>query len=144
MTVDPSASFKDIHDKLVSISSIPVYDDEMPEDRSLEYDANGTMKPFFVLYYGGPIRSSSGRSLVTTRRDGYILYVTIEAVAARSNDAKTLRGRVIDELLGYIPYDCGEMQIRTSSAYSRASNDIRPTQYIGSVTFNCNSNMILS
>ena len=143
MTVDPTASFQDIHDKLASISAIPVFESEMPEDKSLQYDAKGVMKPFYVVYYGGPIRGGTGRSLVSTRRDSYILYVTIEAVAARARDASVMKGKVIDKMLGYLPYDCTELQIRTSSAYSKGANDLRPTQYIETVTFTCYSNTIL-
>lgn len=143
MTVDPTASFQDIHDKLASISSIPVFESEMPEDKSLQYDAKGVMKPFYVIYYGGPIRGGSGRSLVSTRRDSYIIYATIESVSARAKDARAMKGKVIDKMLGYIPYDCTELQIRTSSAYSKGANDLRPTQYIETVTFVCYSNTIL-
>ncbi len=143
MTVDPTASFRDVYAKLDSLDSLPVYESEMPEDKALEYDAVGTMKPFYVIYYGGPIRSGTGRSLVSTRRDSYILYYTIECIAARAMDALVMKGRIIDNLLGYIPEDCSELQIRTASAYSRGANEIRPTQYAETTTFLCYSNMNL-
>lgn len=125
-----------------AIPNTPVYISEIPEDKSLTYDADtGLMNPFVVLFFGGPIRAASDHSLCSSRRDTTILYVTVSCFAARSWDAIELKGLLIDSLAGARGNDFSELITGGSLSFSRSSNTVRPTQYIEEQSFTCRSNL---
>jgi hypothetical protein len=137
-----SATFRSgILARIVAANShIPVFTSEVPEDSTIVY-TNGLFTPFVVLYFGGPIRAARDHSLVSTRNDMTIVYCTAEVYAPRADTAAVIKDSLIDLLTGYSPTDCGELTLEGGLAYSRASNTVRPTQYIESTAWSARSNL---
>ena len=140
MSVNPTAVFDAWYAELEKLP-YPVYRSEIPEDDALEYDERGTLRPFLVVEFGGPIRSARDRGIVSVRMDPYIIFLTVTAVAARAQDADAMKGLVIDTLLGLRVPDTGELQLSGAMSYGRASNSIRPTQFIASQSFQTITNL---
>ena len=144
MSLDPTDVFGKIRTKIEGIvGKTPVYVSEIPPDEHVPVDSNGVMLPFVALFYGGPLRAARDRSLVTTRRDVSILFVTVEVYAPTQAIAMKLKGKLIGELTGF--KDGGNMSELTLSGMglsrSRASNAIRQTQYIEAQSWQCLSNL---
>lgn len=146
MSANPTEVFND-WERICKESPYAVYVAEIPEDSALGYDEYGTMKPFVVLYFGGPIPSASDRGIVSAKYDTTILHLTVECYAARSGDSRAIKGYFIDKLLGHTSVDdegttlASELSFLASGQYTRASNAVRPTQYIDAVAFECRSNL---
>lgn len=117
-----------------------VFESEVPEDADIPYP-NGLFSPFYVVYFGGPIRAARDRGLVSTRNDTTIVYCTVEVYAPKASTAALLKDRLVDLITGFTPTDCGEMTLEGGLAYSRASNTVRPTQYIDSTSWTTRSNL---
>ena len=128
MSVNPTGVFSAWFNE---IDKLPykVYRSEIPEDDALEYDARGTMKPFIVVEFGGPVRSARDHGIVSVRYDSHVVFLTVTAYAAKAADAEAIKGLFIDRLLGLKVDDTTELQLGGGMAYSRSSNTIRPTQF---------------
>lgn len=118
-----------------------VYEDDIPQDDSLEYDSRGTLVPFALIEYGDLTRIRADRGIVSVRQDSYLYFFTVTIVTGRANDTKKLMGKMQDGLIGFRPTDGGEITPRGSLKFSRASTTNRPTQYLRSVTFQCLTNL---
>lgn len=141
MALDPTPVYKAVEAKVRSATAAPVYISEIPEDESLEYTPDGMLRPFVVLYFGGPIRAANDHSLVSSRNDTTILYFTVECYAGREWDAVKLKGILVDALCGLTGNDFGELILNGSMSYSRSSNKVRPTLYVESFALTCRSNL---
>ena len=141
MTVNPSSTFKDIRSQIESLVNYKVFTAEMPEDESLELDSHGVMKPFIVVYFGGPVRSAKDRGLISAKYDSTVLFITIEAFAANADAAIDIKGYLLENLTGWIPEGATELVPMGGMTYSRAGTKVRPTQYIEATSFQCFSNL---
>lgn len=143
MALDPTEVFLGISNEVKRIvGSTGVFVSEQPPDESLPRDATGTLLPYVALYFGGPVRAATDRSLVTTRKDSQILYLTVEVVAPVQEVAMRLKGKLLEELTGFKEGDMSELTVSgLSMSASRASNKIRPTQYIEMQSWQCRSNL---
>ena len=120
--------------------NIDTYVSEVPEDKDVVWN-NGLFSPYVVLYFGGPVRAAGDRSIVSTRYDTTIVYCTVEVYAPKAGTASIIKNNLIDLLTGFRPTDCGELATEGGFAFSKASNVVRPTQYIESVGFSARSNL---
>lgn len=147
MSVDPTAVFEDWENHIRNTFPFKVYISEIPEDESLEYDERNVMRPFIVLSFGGPVASARGKGIVSVRRDPQIVFLTVDMYAPTSDIARKLKGKVINALLGYRVFSgadqlTGELSFSGGMSYSRASNSVRPTQYIEAQSFQTVTNLI--
>ena len=120
--------------------NLATYLSEVPEDDALDWN-NGLFSPYVVLYFGGPIRAAGDHSLVSTRYDTTIVYCTMEIYAPLARTARTIKNNLVNLLVGYYPTDCGELTLEGGLAFTKASNIVRPTQYIESVGLSARSNL---
>jgi hypothetical protein len=139
--INPTSVFEQIKNAVSDAVGYSVYVAEIPEDKSLEYYENGLMKPFVVLYFGGPIRASQDHHLNDSSRDTTILYVTVESYAARAWDAVQAKGHLVDVLTHITGDNFTRPVLSGSMSYSRASNTVRPTQYIEAFSIITYSNL---
>lgn len=139
-----SAPFKaDVKAQLqAQFPAMHLYVSEVPEDDQINWN-NGLFSPYIVLSFGGPIRSARDKGIVSTKYDTTILYCTVEVYAPRSDDAALIKDDVVKRLTGFRPTDCGEMVLEGGLAYSRASNDVRPTIYVESTAFTTRGNLTM-
>lgn len=139
-----SAPFRDaVKARLeANFPNVDVYVSEVPEDSDINWN-NGLFSPYLVIFFGGPIRSARDRGIVSTRNDTTILYCTVEVYAPVFSTAGLLKDKVVDVLTGFRPPDCGEMVLEGGLAYSKASNDVRPTQYVDSTAFTTRGNLTM-
>lgn len=125
-----------------NFTNTDVYTSEVPEDGDINWN-NGLFSPYLVVFFGGPIRSARDKGIVSTRFDTTILYCTVEVYAPVADTAAFLKDKVVDVLTGFRPPDCGEMVLEGGLAYSKASNEVRPTQYIDSTAFTTRGNLTM-
>lgn len=143
MALDPTSVFDSILNKTKEImGNTPVYVAEIPPDEKIPTDSRGNMIPFVSLSFGGPIRSASDRNLVSVRRDVNILYVTADIFAPTATIARQVKGRLIEGLTGFAEGDMTELTLTgLSLSLTRASNVVRPTQYVEMQSWQCRSNL---
>lgn len=143
MALDPTPVFAAIENKAREVlGKTPLYIAEIPPDESLPYDSRGNMLPFVALYFGGPVRAAQDRNLVNVRRDVNILYLTAEVFAPTAAIAMQIKGELIEGLTGFIGDDMTPLTLSgLSMAATRASNTVRPTQYIEMQSWQCRSNL---
>ena len=141
MALDPTPVFDDVLARVQSvIGATKVYVAEVPEDKDIPV-VNALPVPFVSIYFGGPVRSSRDRHITTSRNDTTVLFFTVQAYAPRADIARTIKGRIIEGLTGYRPVDGGEMILAGGNTCTRASNEVRPTQFLEEVQFTCRSNL---
>lgn len=139
--LDPTPTFDDIKAKLEEVVyPLKVYQDEVPEDKDIPIQ-NGLPLPFVAIYLGGPIGSARDKHISGTRNNTTILWVTIQAYAGRADIAKIYKGKIVQGMTGYRPVDGGEMTLTGGNTDSRASNEVRPTQFIAETVFQIRSNL---
>ena len=141
MSLDVFDLEESILTKVKSLFPKKVYEDDIPQDDSLEYDERGTLVPFAIIEYGDLTRLRADRGIVSVRQDSYLYFFTVTVVTGRAKDTKRLMGKLTDGLIGFRPYDGGEITPRGSLKFSRSSTTNRPTQYIRSATFQCLTNL---
>lgn len=141
MSLDVFDLEESILTKVKSLFPKKVYEDDIPQDDSLEYDERGTLVPFAIIEYGDLTRLRADRGVVSVRQDSFLYFFTVTVVTGRANDTKRLMGKLTDGLIGFRPYDGGEITPRGSLKFSRSSTTNRPTQYIRSATFQCLTNL---
>lgn len=141
MGLDTYPLEQSIQAKLESIFPLKVYDDDIPEDESLEYDSHGTLVPFMIVEWGDLTRPLKDRTLVSVRNDSYNFFFTVSVVTGRSEDTSVFFGKLMDGLTGFRPTDSGEVIPKGSMRFSRSAVINRPTQYIRSATFQCITNL---
>ena len=141
MSLNPYELEESILAQVKSLFPKEVYEDDIPEDDSLEYDSRGTLVPFAIIEYGDLTRLRADRGLVSARQDTYLYFFTVTIVTGRANDTKKMMGKMIDGLIGFRPVDGGEITPRGSMKFSRSSTTNRPTQYLRSATFQCVTNL---
>lgn len=141
MSLDVFDLEESILTKVKSLFPKKVYEDDIPQDDSLEYDERGTLVPFAIIEYGDLTRLRADRGIVSVRQDSYLYFFTVTVVTGRANDTKRLMGKLTDGLIGFRPHDGGEITPRGSLKFSRSSTTNRPTQYLRSATFQCLTNL---
>ena len=139
--LDPTPVFDDIETKVREIvGPIQVFVAEVPEDADIPV-SNGKPQPFVAVFPGGPIRAARGHHIANSRWDTTILFWTILVSAPRADIARKYKGMLIDGLTGYRPVDSGELVLAGGNTPFRASNEVRPTQYLDEVQFSVRSNL---
>lgn len=128
LSTAPFRSF--VQDKIYETTpGYPAFIGKVPEDHEVNAK-DGLFTPHYMVFYGGPIRAGRGdRSLVSTRKDGTIVYANIICVAPRADIALEMKDGILDALLGGRPDDFGEIVLDGGFGYSRGSNTVRPTRY---------------
>lgn len=141
MALNPTPVFNDFEAKVKALlPGIRVYNAEVPEDAEIPMQ-NGKSVPFVVIYTGGPIRSGRGKHIVSTRYDTTVLFWTVQVYAPRNDIAENYKGLLVDGMTGVRLVDSGELVLAGGNTFSRASNEVRPTQYIHEVQWNTRSNL---
>jgi len=140
--INPAPVFQAITEAIKSSVGYKVYVSEIPADDSLEYYDNGLMKPFAVLYFGGPVRASGDHHLNDSSKDTTILYVTVESYAGRAWDAVQAKGHLVEVITSLRGENYTKPVLTGSMSYSRSSNTVRPTQYVESFSVTTYSNLI--
>lgn len=143
MALDPTPTFDSILVKAKEVlGATPIYVGEIPPDEAIPFDSRGTMLPYVALFFGGPVRAAQDRNLVNVRWDVNILYVTAEAYAPTAELARQIKGQLIEGITGFVGEDMTPLTLSgLSMAASRASNVVRPTQYIEMQSWQCRSNL---
>jgi hypothetical protein len=116
------------------------YDSEVPDEVQIVV-TDGLFKPYGVVYFGGPLRDSRDHHITSTRNDTTVLYCTVQVIAARASEARTVRNQVVQLMAGYRPPDCGEMILEGGMSYSRAADNELPQHYLREVAFSMRSNL---
>lgn len=122
-----------------------VYENIIPEDKILEYNANGNLMPFIVAQYSGMVLDRLSRGIVGVRSDSGLSYVEVLCVGPSERSARQVAGLVRDKLTGYAPTGAGQLEPEASGkpyGVSDASN--RPIKYVVSVPFIFSVNSVVS
>lgn len=85
--------------------------------------------PYVVIFFGGPVRASSDHHITSTRNDTVIGYCTVQVISLTDKSARDVNNKIRNALVGFRPTDAGEMVTEGGLAYSRGSNDVKPTTY---------------
>lgn len=121
MSLDTTQTEEDILNVIRGV--IPrVYVTEVPAGESPQY-------PFVVVYFAVPIRSARGRHITSTRNDLMVGYFTVQVASLDDASARVIMNRIRGALLGYRPFDSGEIVSNGGLSYSRAATQARPMVY---------------
>jgi hypothetical protein len=135
---------KPIEDAILTrLNTLPqeFYDTEVPD--GVTPPVSGTLvKPYGVVYFGGPVRTGTDRHLTSSRNDTNTGFCTVQIVAQRAGDVRSVADRVTDLMTGYIPPDAGEMTLAGSMGYSSARNETGPTMYYREIGFTYMCNLV--
>lgn len=85
--------------------------------------------PFVVVYFGDPIRASGDHHITTVRHDTMIGYLTVQVASRTDAAANAIKNRIKDALVGFIPYDSGEIAAEGGVSRSRSAIESVPQMY---------------
>lgn len=88
---------------------IPVIEDGLLDDdnETIQHYEDGSVKPFIVIWFHTPRRTSRGRSFSTTRLDQRKASADIVVVGRSGTEARRVMNDVIDTVIGFKPKDSG-------------------------------------
>lgn len=110
-----------------------VFVTEVPPGESPAY-------PYAVVYFADPIRSARGRHITSTRDDLMVGYFTVQITSRDDASARTIKDRVKNALVGYRPFDSGEITSNGGLSYSRAATNTSPVLYYREMGFSYPTN----
>lgn len=127
--IDFSATEEDILNHLTTgMAPVPVIDTEA-EDEYLDSVGDGDFSPYVGVIWGGPIVTSRDRGIIGVRHDLLTGYVTVRVAAPDTATLRYLKNKLTNLLLGYRPYNSGELEPRAGMAYSIGNAQVQPTRY---------------
>lgn len=142
MTLDFTATEEDIRQHVIDgMAPVPVIDTEAADDY-VDPVGDGTFTPYVGLIWGGPISTARDRGIIGVRHDLMTAYVTTRVAAPDASTCRFLHNKLYDLLVGYRPYNSGEMEPRAGMAYSNGNAQTRPTRYYREHSFTYRTNTI--
>lgn len=142
MTLDYTPTEEDIRSHITTgMAPVPVIDTEAADD-FVDPVSDGTFTPYVGIIWGGPIATTRDRGIVGVRHDLMTAYATVRVVAPDANTCRFLHNKVFNLVVGYRPYNSGELEPRAGMAYSNGNAQIRPTRYYREHSFVYRTNTI--
>ena len=136
MSLDVTQTETEIEDRLKTI--IPrVYNTEVPAG----IDPSPQGKPYMVVFFGDPIRTAGDHHITSTRSDVLRGYFTVQVVGADFASVRAIRDRVKNALVGFRPFDSGEIVAEGGISYSRAASNGSDVKYIRELGFSYKTNL---
>ena len=118
---------------------VPIIPDGMldTDDDTILKFADQSIKPFVVLWFNQPKRSSRGRSFGSYKLDSRFGSVDVVVVARKGTEARELLNSIQDSLVGFKTDDGGRLHESSSLWGSTRSIDIqdRPTRFTATTRF---------
>lgn len=136
-----SVAMDAIIDHLATQSGEDVHDTENEDE--LLGNLHGLFKPFYIMYFGGPVRAAHGRGITSSRNDVNIMWCQATAVAPTKDSRNLLLDKAINILTGWHPPDSGEMILEGGMAFSIANTTVRPSKYMKNLTWTYRTNLTL-
>jgi hypothetical protein len=118
---------------------IPVIEDGLIDGEydAIERFADGTIKPFILLWFS-TARRSGGRSFQNEKLDGYIAGVDVVVVARNGAEARRLINDIADRLIGWKPENGGGI-VKGSGIWSQSramlDSNNRPSRWAATDRF---------
>lgn len=112
LSINPQVSQDSITTHLRTLyPHIPVIPDGLmdQEDDVIKKYADGSVKPFIVLWFRQPQRLRRGRSIADTRLDQRMASVDVVVVARSAPESRLVLNAVIDSMVGWKPENGGIM-----------------------------------
>lgn len=129
----------DLQDRIVAkvqkeFPNHTVYQDSIPDDEHLPFDATGKLQPYIVLRFG-PLRPGyTGKSIRGPRYDEYWASCDLIAISSNGRVSRVLNAALVSKMMGFRPDGVAPMQMRTDAGdpaqFVVSSNESRPTQYV--------------
>ena len=118
---------------------IPIIPDGLPEGEhdEIEYNPDGSVKPFVVLWFHTARRSRSGRSFSNTRLDMRFTGCDVVSIANSGTESRRILNGVVDFLINLKPKGSGRITEADTSLWSQARPmDIanRPARWLTTTT----------
>lgn len=85
--------------------------------------------PFVVVYFGDPIRAAGDHHLTTARYDTMIGYLTVQVASRTDTAANAVKNRIKSALVGFRPFDSGEIVAEGGVSRSRSAIESVPQMY---------------
>jgi hypothetical protein len=133
-----------VQDQIVAkLRELPqdVYETSAPDDSKLKFDANGTILPYIVIEYADMYESLTSGSILSSRYDTKVSYVTISCIGPTERSSRQVAGLVRDKLTGFVPDDAGEL-VQSGGGIAYAGQDIKPNRYISQLAFTFPVNIV--
>ena len=90
---------------------IPIFEDGQVDGdyEEIEHFPDGSIKPFFVLWFSDIKRSARGRSFSDYKLDSHFATVDLVVVCRSGREARTLTNDINDQLIGFRAADGGRL-----------------------------------
>jgi hypothetical protein len=105
-SINPQSAQDDIAAHLRAMyPHVPVIEDGLLDDETstIQRYANGSIKPFIVIWFETPRRTNGGRSVATTRLDQRKAAADLVVVAKSGPEARRLANDLYDKIIGFKP-----------------------------------------
>lgn len=137
-----------IHDEITTqLKTLPqdVYDNGVPEDKSLKYSPTNVLLPYIVVNYSSMVQFSGERGIVGPRQDVGKSYAEVSVIGPNERSVRQVIDLVMDKLTGFQPTDAGMLFPEgLGKPYIVYDANSRPVKYVMSVGFIFSVNTVVS
>lgn len=134
-TLNPTTTQDSITEHIKSLyPHLSVIEDGLldDDDEAIQYNNDGTVKTFIVLWYSDVKRSARGRSFCDYKLDSHFATVDVVVVASSGAKCRTLLNDLTDKLIGFQTDEGGRMH-KSNSLWGDSRNVIddsnRPSRW---------------
>lgn len=116
--------------RLRTIAGGRIFDGGAPDWAQLEKNADGTVKPYGVVFFGEPIPDKAEATLGSTTDQPFTLPVVVQWVASSGEDLRTLAAAGAALLIEWRPTpSAGYMEPMNGGEFTTRDTQDRPTRY---------------
>lgn len=128
MTLDTSLEEAAILARLAKFAGGRIYD-FIPDDEDLPRDANGDIRPYVTVNFGGQYPTPRDRSMAGEEEQPYVWVIGITAWGRTTNDTRPLGNAIRVDMIGWQPTE-NVTQLRGGGGGSFSDRDAaaRPTR----------------
>lgn len=118
-----------------------IYDDGVPDDTRLRFDASGNLLPYIIVEHAGATANEADMPITGVTGASADSSVSLLCIAPNQRASRQVAELVRQKLTGFKPLDAGELK-PVVSPYTYIDNTARPTRYVSEIIFSFKLNTV--
>lgn len=125
--------------RLRTIPNVAIYDEAVPDEAHIpKIQGTDSIVPHLTVSFSGQVRGSRRNDgIAGAALNGREMDTVIRAVASNPGDCRKLLDICEEKLLGFVPTNCGELDVALYGSTGQISGLAQPTRYAGVQVYTC-------
>lgn len=124
---------------LRTIPNVEFFDEAVSDEAHLPLiPGTDAIKPHATVSFGGQVKGSRNNDgIAGARLNGREMDIVVRAVSSNPSDCRKLLQLCEDKLLGFVPTNCGEIDVALYGSTGQVSGLAQPSRFAGVQVFSC-------